>query len=145
MNNWSYRVIEFAANQGKTPRRELREVSYDELGQPLAYGAVAHVAWDVDEDPSVPYAILERMRSALDQPVLHASDFNPGSEQRNNKVALSYTVVLEKDPDSDGLFLPLPKNLLDEEDWRTGDRINIEVISEGHAVLTNLSKAEREA
>ena len=145
MKNWNYRIVEFDGGQGEPAWRELREVFYDDSGQPSAYGAVGQVVWDAEDDVQVPNAILERMRAALDKPILHARDFNPVPEQISNKAMASYTVVLEQDPDSDGVVLPLPDSLLNELDWRVGDRIDFEVVSEGRAVLTNLSKAERGA
>jgi hypothetical protein len=144
MKNWNYRVIEFPAVGGEPAWREMREVYYNDSGVPCAYGSIAHVGWDIEEDPAVPYTILDRMRAALDKPILHVHDFVPDQEHRSNQAMSSYTVVLEKDPDSDDLFLPLPECLLTDQDWRISDRINIEVVSEGRAILTNLSKAERE-
>lgn len=145
MKNWNYRIVEFDAGQDEPAWRELREVFYDDAGQPCAYGGVGQVTWDAEEDSQVPYAILERMRSALDKPLLYARDFNPVEEPLSNKAMASCTVVLEQDPDSDGVVLPLPESLLADLDWRIGDRINLEVLSEGRMALRNLSKAEREA
>lgn len=145
MKNWNIRIVEFDAGQGEPAWRELREVFYDDAGQPSAYGGLGHVTWDAGEDSQVPYTILERMRDALDKPVLYARDFNPVSEQLAGKAMASFTVVLEQDPDSDGVVLPLPESLLADLDWRIGDRIKLEVLSDRRMVLTNLSEAEREA
>lgn len=144
MKNWNYRIVEFDVAMGEPAWRELREVFYDDAGLPCAYGAVGQVAWDAEEDPQVPYAILERIRAALGKPILYARDFNPVLEQASNKAMASLTVVLEQDPDSDGVVLPLPDSLLTDLGWRIGDRINVEVLPDRRMALTNLSKAERE-
>jgi hypothetical protein len=143
MKHWNYRVIEFAAGNGEPAWRELREVFYDDSGKPCAYGGMAQLAWSVEEDPDVPNAILERMRAALGKPILYASDFNSDDQAASGTAGVSYSVTIQEDPDSDDLILPLPQSLLDAEDWRVGDRIRFDVLSEGRAVLTNLSKAER--
>lgn len=76
MTHWNYRVIEFAAaNEEESARRELREVYYDDTGKPSSYGAIARVAWNMDEDPATPLLLLERMREALGKPVLADEDF----------------------------------------------------------------------
>jgi hypothetical protein len=145
MKHWNYRVIEFAADGDEPAWRELREVYYDDAGKPSAYGAVAKVAWSADEDPATPLTLLERMREALGKPFLDARDFEAEGRPTSDTTGPSYTVILQKDPDSDDLVLPLPESLLIEQDWRVGDRLKFEVISEGRCSLTNLSRAEREA
>jgi hypothetical protein len=145
MKHWNFRIVEFDGGHGEPAWRELREVFYDDAGQPGAYGAVGQVAWDAEEDPQVPYAILERMRAALDKPILFARDFNPVPEPLSNKARASFTVVVEQDPASDGVVVPLPDSLLADLDWRIGDRIRIEVLPDGRMALTNLSKTERGA
>jgi len=144
MKHWNYRVIEFVGNGDEPAWRELREVYYDDSGKPSAYGAVARVAWSVNEDPVTPLLLLERMREALSKPVLDAGEFESRKHPAPDTKETSYTVILQKDPDSDDVVLPLPDRLLIEQDWRVGDRLKFEVISEGRCSLTNLSKAERE-
>lgn len=145
MKHWNYRVIEFAADGDEPAWRELREVYYDDAGRPSAYGAVAMVAWGADEEPTTPHSILERMREALGKPFLDARDFEAERRPTSETTRASYTLILRKDPESDDLVLPLPKILLREQDWRIGDRLKFEVISEGRCSLTNLSKEERDA
>ncbi|PHM20711.1 MAG: hypothetical protein CK604_07340 [Curvibacter sp. PD_MW3] len=145
MQHWNYRVIEFAADGDEPAWRELREVYYDDAGKPSAYGAVAMVAWGADEDPATPLSILERMREALGKPFLDARDFEAETRPTSETTGVSYTVIFQKDSESDDLVLPLPEILLREQDWRVGDRLKFEVISEGRCSLTNLSKEERES
>ncbi|MEK9952337.1 MAG: hypothetical protein VW687_09270 [Curvibacter sp.] len=145
MKHWNYRVIEFAADGDEPAWRELREVYYDDAGRPSAYGAVAMVAWGADEEPTTPHSILERMREALGKPFLDARDFEAERRPTSETTRASYTLILRQDPESDDLVLPLPKILLREQDWRIGDRLKFEVISEGRCSLTNLSKEERDA
>ncbi len=145
MKHWNYRVIEFAADKGEPARRELREVYYDDSGRPCAYGATAQVMWGAEEDPATPYSILKRMREALDKPVLDARDFGPEEHPSSQTEAEHFTLVLEADPDSDDLLLPLPDKLLADQDWRIGDVLRFEVLAEGRFALTNVSKAERES
>lgn len=144
MKHWNYRVIEFAPDGDEPAWRELREVYYDEAGKPSAYGKVAQVAWSADEDPVTPLSILERMREALGKPYLDARVFESEEHSVSDTKATSYTIVLQKDPGSDDVVLPLPDSLMFEQDWRLGDRLKFEVISEGRCSLTNFSKAERE-
>lgn len=143
MKHWNYRVIEFAADGDEPARRELREVYYDEAGQPHAYGVAAQVMWDDEEDPATPYSILERMREALSKPVLDARDFEPEEHPSSKMERESFLIVLEPDPDSDDLLLPLPDKLLADQDWRLGDRLSVELVATRQLVLRNLSKAER--
>lgn len=145
MKHWNYRIIEFPGNGDEPAWRELREVYYDESGKPSAYGAAAQVAWSVDENPATPLHIVERMREAINKPVLDVRDFEYEEDPAADGKATSYTITLQKDPDSDDVVLPIPKSLLIKEDWRVGDRLKIEVISQGRCSLTNLSKAERES
>lgn len=145
MKHWNYRVIEFPAVQDEQARRELREVYYDDSGRPCAYGAAAQVMWDDEEDPATPYSILQRMREALDKPVLDARAFELEERPSPQTEMASFMVILEKDPDSDDLLLPLPAKFLADQDWRVDDRINFEIVAEGRYVLTNISKTERES
>ncbi len=145
MKHWNYRVIEFAANGDEPAWRELREVYYDNAGKPSAYGAVAKVAWSAEDDPATPHALLERMREALGKPFLYVRNFEWEGNPSSDTSGMSYTVTLQKDPDSDDVVLPLPEGFLIEQDWRVGDCLKFEVISEGRCSFTNLSKAEREA
>lgn len=145
MKHWNYRVIEFAADGDEPAWRELREVYYDDAGRPSAYGAVAMVAWGADEDPATPLSLLERMREALGKPFLDARDFEAEGRPTLETNGTSCTVILQKDPESDDLLLPLPESMLIEQDWRLGDHLKFEVISGGRCSITNLSKAEREA
>lgn len=79
--SWNYRVIEFV-DPDDSPWRAIHEVFYDDIvnpGQPVRYseypaqvvshdggGNIANLAW-----------VLDRMREALDKPVLVEADFRP--------------------------------------------------------------------
>lgn len=68
---WNHRVIEHEADGEKW--RAIHEVYYDDAGAPWAYTAnPVGVTWNEDDDPLV---TLDRMRKALDAPVLRESDF----------------------------------------------------------------------
>lgn len=74
-HTWNYRVIEFDGTDGE-PWRAIHEVHYRN-GQPAAYsdtpaGIVWHPTADGWEDPR---ALLERLASALDKPILTPADF----------------------------------------------------------------------
>lgn len=145
MKHWNYRIIEFATHEGEPAWRELREVYYDDSGRPRAYGAVAQVAWNADEDPATPYSIVARMRAALDKPILDAQDFGAEEPSGCKPESASFTVVLEQDPDSEDVLLPLPQFLINDEDWRIDDRVRLEIAADRRIVLTNLSKIERDS
>jgi hypothetical protein len=53
------------------------------------------------------------------------------------------TVQLQAIEGSDDLFLPIPDEIWESEDWRVGDVLVMEA-SRGSIRITNRSKAERE-
>lgn len=55
----------------------------------------------------------------------------------------TYTSVLESIPDSEDLICKIPDEILESEDWRVGDKLDLEVKGQS-LVITNLSKLERE-
>jgi hypothetical protein len=68
---WNYRVIE-TVHDGQICRA-IHEVHY-ENGKPVAYVEnAAGVAWETDDGE--PRRVLDRMREALDKPVLRPADF----------------------------------------------------------------------
>jgi hypothetical protein len=68
---WNYRVIE-TVHDGDVSRA-IHEVHYDN-GVPISYTEnPAGVAWETDDDE--PRRMLDRMREALDKPVLREADF----------------------------------------------------------------------
>jgi len=72
---WNYRVIEFT-DPAHGPWRAIHEVYYDALGAPSSYARnPAVITWEPDQDSDAPARVLERMRRALEMPVLAESDF----------------------------------------------------------------------
>ncbi len=72
---WNYRIIEFVEKNGDA-YQSIHEVHYNKEGNPYGYaegGAI--VQWDVDEADQAPISILDKMRKAIDLPVLLESDF----------------------------------------------------------------------
>jgi hypothetical protein len=70
---WNYRVIETGA--GDETSRAIHEVHYED-GVPVAYTEnPAPIVWESDDEE--PKRVLERMREALDKPVLREEDFKP--------------------------------------------------------------------
>lgn len=84
MTHWKYRVMEFTA-EGET-FRAIHEVHYGNDGKPKSYSepaaSVTADIFDADgQDASTRGSLewtLDRMREALDKPVLQASDFCGG-------------------------------------------------------------------
>ena len=71
---WNYRVIEFVESNGDQ-FRQIHEVHYDANDKPKAYSeAPAVIMWDVSEENAA-IEILEKMKEALNKPVLIKSDF----------------------------------------------------------------------
>jgi len=72
--HWNYRVIEFS-NVDSDPFRQIHEVHYDANGKPEAYSeSPAAIMWDVSEE-NLALEILEKMKEALNKPVLLITDF----------------------------------------------------------------------
>ncbi len=72
---WNYRVIEWAHHDG-SPYRSIHEVYYAD-GKPSSYiEAASTVVSDDDGGNKADLSwVLDRMREALDKPVLHEKDF----------------------------------------------------------------------
>lgn len=71
---WNHRIIEFVDPDGSV-WRAIHEVHYAD-GKPIAYGErPAIVEWDEDEGNHAAILTLERMRKAIDKPVLVERDF----------------------------------------------------------------------
>ncbi len=78
---WNYRVIEFVdPKEGQW--RAIHEVYYDDNGKPEGYTAIPAqllAFHDSGESRDLRW-ILDRMREALDRPVLTERDFEPWTE-----------------------------------------------------------------
>ena len=75
--SWNYRVIEF--KEGGALCRQISEVYY-ENNVPYAYTEdPAGVSWN-DVEGDAPHETLERMKTALDKPVLTEEDFKSFSD-----------------------------------------------------------------
>jgi YgiT-type zinc finger domain-containing protein len=69
---------------------------------------------------------------------------NPQKEKRQmDKPNSGYTTYIEAIPDSDDLLITIPDEILESEDWRTGDVLWLDATARG-IVLTNRSKKDRE-
>lgn len=74
--SWNYRVIEIRSPDGES-YRAFHEVHY-KRGVPVSYSEnPAVIGWDVSEGVEAPLQALERMREALEKPVLTDEDFPP--------------------------------------------------------------------
>ena len=75
---WDYRVIEFV-DPDSGPWFAIHEVFYDDAGIPNSYTeAPARVVSCDDGGNDKPLVwVIDRMREALDKPVLRETDFNP--------------------------------------------------------------------
>lgn len=74
MAHWNYRVMEFNTPDGSW--RAIHEVHYDDEGRPRAYTEnPTQLVWEVDEGDGSPKTTIERLREALDKPVLTPADF----------------------------------------------------------------------
>lgn len=74
--SWNYRVIEFVDEAGE-PWRAIHEVHYDPEGNPNGYGEEPAAVTSTDDagtNASLSW-VLDRMREALDKPVLVERDF----------------------------------------------------------------------
>lgn len=72
---WNYRVIEFFDPENDKPWRAIHEVYY-ENGKPKYYTEnPASIVFDLDESTDDIKEEIERMKSALDKPVLIEKDF----------------------------------------------------------------------
>ena len=71
---WNYRVIEFT-EVDCDPLRQIHEVHYDANGKPETYSEnPAVIMWDVSEKNAA-LEILDKMKEALNKPVLFTTDF----------------------------------------------------------------------
>lgn len=72
--SWNYRAIRF--EHGEDSHVAIHEVHY-EKGRPVSYSETpAPVMWFAVEGPATGLNILERMREALEKPLLTEADFN---------------------------------------------------------------------
>lgn len=75
--HWNYRVIEFPSPDGDA-WLAIHEVHYVD-GLPASYSeGPATVGWNQREGDSAPGSIIERMRKALDEPILKLDEFHTG-------------------------------------------------------------------
>jgi hypothetical protein len=73
--SWNHRVIEFRDPDGSV-WRAIHEVHYDDAGLPVAYTeGHAVVIADAENCPEEMIRILDRMRAAVEKPVLIEKDF----------------------------------------------------------------------
>lgn len=72
MNTWNYRVMKFVDADGE-PWHEIREVYYTDE-KPTAYSGKAADVSSVENIIGLKW-VLDRMREALDKPVLEEADF----------------------------------------------------------------------
>ena len=140
--SWNYRVIEFDNAAPEPPHREIREVYYNDQGQPCAYGNVGQLVWSVD-DIDAPHTILENMRGALEKPILLAKDFDGAAAPSAATPDTGCTVHFEKMPNSEDLFLQLPPAFLGAHDWREGDVLDFKPTA-GAFTITNTTKEKRD-
>ena len=54
----------------------------------------------------------------------------------------TYTIIVEEDPETGDAILPFPPELLEEQDWREGDRLRF-TIEDNTCIITNLCAEER--
>lgn len=76
--SWNYRVIEFIDPSTNEPWRAIHEVHYDDSGRASSYSESPAVVVSVDPagEPAALSWVLDRMREALNRPVLVESDFH---------------------------------------------------------------------
>lgn len=79
--SWNYRVIEFVDPDGE-PWRAIHEVHYDDAGKPSSYSEDAAIVMSSDGKGDVKELgwVLDRMREALEKPVMVERDFNGATE-----------------------------------------------------------------
>lgn len=51
-----------------------------------------------------------------------------------------YEVIVQEDPDSDDLILPIPPVLLQQLGWKEGDEIDFGIDDNGHWFLRKIAK-----
>jgi len=51
-----------------------------------------------------------------------------------------YEVIVQEDPESDDLILPIPQVLLDQLGWKEGDDIEFNLDDDGRWILKRVSK-----
>lgn len=56
----------------------------------------------------------------------------------------NYTIIVEEDPETGDLILPLPLELFENDDWKIGDTLTFEVEDDA-IILTNKSFLERQS
>lgn len=59
-------------------------------------------------------------------------------QQNNDKVR--YEVILQEDPESKDLILPIPQPILDSLGWKEGDDIDFDIREDGTFLLTKVAK-----
>ena len=62
---------------------------------------------------------------------------------RMKKTSKGYTTCMEAIPGSDDLFMPIPDEILESEDWRVGDVLVMDLRG-GNILITNKSKSLRQ-
>ena len=55
----------------------------------------------------------------------------------------TWTVTLEKDPETGELILPFPPEFMEENDWREGDNIKF-IVNDQSCIVENLSWQARQ-
>lgn len=76
MGHWNYRVMEFPPERDdESPIRAIHEVYYRDDGQPRAYTVNPADVTSEGLGNEGLALVLDRMREALDKPVLRPSDF----------------------------------------------------------------------
>lgn len=75
--SWNYRVIEFICPVSTERWQAIHEVHYDSEGRPISYseGAACVISSDDGGNEAGLAWVLDRMREALDKPVLVERDF----------------------------------------------------------------------
>lgn len=59
-------------------------------------------------------------------------------QQNNDKVR--YEVILQEDPETKDLILPIPQPILDSLGWKEGDDIDFDIREDGTFLLTKVAK-----
>ena len=84
MSKWNYRVIEFMCPVDKEPWRAIHEVYYDEDGKPCLYTEKPAEVSSSEADGFDLSVVLDRMRLALELPVLVERDFTAPEERSDD-------------------------------------------------------------
>lgn len=74
--SWNHRVVDMTAENDGDPLFELREVFYDQDGVPVGHGGPSVMSETMEGLAKV----LDRMKEALEQPVLKPEDFRGGGD-----------------------------------------------------------------